>query len=53
MEEGEQKVCLAEVPLELAEETALQVQVQLLEEMQVLEALEAEGEVEALAEGAI
>ena len=42
MEEGEHKLCLVEVPLELMEETLLQVQVQLLEEMEHREALEAE-----------
>ena len=48
MEEGEQKLCLAEPPLELGEKMLLQVQVQLLEEMQDMEALEAEEEGEAL-----
>lgn len=48
--EGEQKLCLAEPTLEVMEETPPQVQTQLLEEMQVLEALAAEAEVEALVE---
>ena len=51
MEEGEQRLCLVEPTLELMEETPLKVQVQLLEEMQDMEALEAEEEVEALVEG--
>lgn len=50
MVEGEQKLCLAEPTLEVMEETPPQVQTQLLEEMQVLEALAAEAEVEALVE---
>ena len=48
--EGEQKLCLAEPTLELLENLLLQVQTQLLEEMQDLEALAAEVEVEALVE---
>ena len=44
MEEGERKLCLAEPTLELTEETPLQVQMQLLEEMQDMEALEVEVE---------
>lgn len=51
--EGEQKLCLAEPTLEIGEETPPQVQTQLLEEMQDLEALAAEVEVEALVEGVI
>ena len=50
MEEGEQKVCLAEPTLELMEEMLLQVQMQLLGAMQVLEALAAEAVLEALVE---
>ena len=50
MEEGEQRLCLAEPTLELMEEVLLQVQVQLLEVMEGGEALEVEGEAEALAE---
>ena len=42
MEEGEQKLCLVEPTLELTEEMPLQVQVQLTEEMQDMEALVAE-----------
>ena len=53
MEEGEQKLCLVEHTLELVEEAPLQVQVQLLEEMQDMEALEAEEEAEALVEGVV
>ena len=45
--EEEQKLCLAEALLELMEIGLLQVQMQLLEEMQDLEALEAEVEAEA------
>ena len=49
--EGEQKLCLAEVLLELTEKVPLQVQMQLLEEMEHREALAAvavlEEEVEA------
>lgn len=48
--EGEQKLCLAEPTLEMGEETPPQVQVQLLEEMQDLEALAAEVVQEALVE---
>ena len=51
--EGEQKLCLVEPTLELVEEVPLQVQVQLLEEMQGGEALEAEEGVEALVERVI
>ena len=50
MGEGERKLCLAELPLELTEEAPLQVQVQLLEEVEDREALAAEEEAEALAE---
>ena len=50
MEEGEQKVCLAEPKLEKVEETPLQVQLQLLEEMQDGEALAAEVVLEAKVE---
>ena len=50
MEEGEQKVCLAEPTLELMEEKPLQVQVQLMEEMQDMEALAAEEVLEAKVE---
>ena len=50
MEEGERKLCLVGVPLELTEETALQVQMQLLELMEDREALEAGEEAEALVE---
>ena len=46
MEEGEQKLCLVELTLELMEETPLQVQVQLMEKMEGGEALEAGEEVE-------
>ena len=46
MEEGEQKVCLAEPTLELGEKTPLQVQMQLTEKMEGGEALEAEAAVE-------
>ena len=53
MVEGEQKLCLVEPTLELVEEVPLQVQVQLLEEMQGGEALEAEEGVEALVERVI
>ena len=42
MEEGEQKVCLVEVPLERMEEMLMQVQMQLLEEREDREALAAE-----------
>ena len=49
--EGEgRKLCLVEVLLELMEEALLQVQVQLLEEMEHREALEAEEGVEERAE---
>lgn len=48
--EEEQKLCLAEVKLEPLEEELLKVQMQLLEGMQVLEALAAEAEVGAMAE---
>lgn len=48
--EGEQKLCLAEVKLEPLEEELLKVQMQLLEEMQALEALAAAADVEALVE---
>ena len=50
MVEGERKLCLAEVPLELTEKGALQVQVELLEEMEGGEALAAEEEAEAKVE---
>ena len=50
MEEGEQKLCLVEPTLELAEKAPLQVQVQLLEEMEGGEALAAEEGVVALVE---
>ena len=50
MVEGEHELCLVEPPLELGEEMPLQVQVQLLEEMQDMEALAAEGAAE---EGAV
>ena len=48
MEEGEHKLCLAEVQLHLGEETPLQVQMQVLELVEDKEALEAveEGGVE-------
>ena len=49
--EGEQKLCLVEPTLELTEKAPIQVQVQLLEEMEALEALAAEEEEEALVEG--
>ena len=42
MEEGEQKLCLVEPTLELAEKAPLKVQMQLLEEMEGGEALAAE-----------
>lgn len=48
MGEGEQKLCLVEPTLELTEKEPLKVQVQLLEEMEGGEALEAEEDVEAL-----
>ena len=51
MEEGEHKLCLAEPLLEQMEEKPLQVQVQLLEEVEDREALEAEEEEGALVEG--
>ena len=41
MEEGEHELCLVVVPLGLMEEALLQVQVQVMEEMQGMEALEA------------
>lgn len=47
MAEGERKLCLVEPPLELMEEMPLQVQMQLLEKMQDMEALEAEEGAEA------
>ena len=50
MEEGEQKLCLAEPALEIVERGLLQVQMQLMEEMQALEALAAEAVLEARAE---
>ena len=50
MGEGEQRLCLVEPTLELAEETPLQVQMQLLEKMEGGEALEAGEEVEEAAE---
>ena len=50
MEEGEQKLCLVEPTLELLAETPLQVQVQLMEEMEDMEALGAEEEEEAAEE---
>ena len=46
MEEGEHKLCLVEPLLELKEKMLLQIQMQLLEEMQVLEALGAEEDAE-------
>ena len=42
MEEGEHELCLVEPTLEPMEETPLEVQVRLLEEMAVMEALAAE-----------
>ena len=53
MEEGEQKLCLAEPTLELTEEAPLQVQVQLLEKMEGGGALEAEVVLEEAAEWAV
>lgn len=53
MEEEGQKVCLVEVPLEIGEKMPLQIQMQLLEEMQDLEALEAEAGAEAEVEKVI
>ena len=50
MEEGGRKLCLVVVLLELGEETPLQVQVQLTEEMEHREALEAGEDVEELEE---
>ena len=50
MGEGEQRLCLVEPPLELMEETPLQVQMQLLEEMQDMEALVVEEVMEAAAD---
>lgn len=46
--EGEQKLCLAEPTLEIREKMLLQVQMLLLEEMQDLEALEAEADAEGM-----
>ena len=46
MEEGEQKGCLVEPKLEKKEEMPLQVQMQLLEAMEGMEALEAVAEQE-------
>ena len=51
MVEGEQKLCLVEPTLELAEKAPLKVQVQLMEEMQDMEALAAGEEVEGVVEG--
>ena len=51
--EGEQKLCLVELTLELMEKKPLQVQMQLLEEMQDMEALEAEGVLEGEVEEVI
>ena len=50
MVEGERKLCLVGVLLELMEDTPLQVQMQLMEEMEHKEALEAGEEAEALVE---
>ena len=50
MAEGEHELCLAEPMLELEEETPLQVQVQLMEEMQDMEALGAAEVLEAMVE---
>ena len=50
MEEGERKLCLAEPPLELKEETPLQVQMQILELVEDREALAAEVVLEEEAE---
>ena len=50
MGEGEQKLCLVELTLELMEEMPLQVQVQLLEKMEDGEALAAEVALEERAE---
>ena len=47
MEEGERKLCLVVVRRELTEETLVQVQLQLLELMEGVEALAAEEEAEA------
>ena len=49
MEEGEQRLCLAEPTLELVEKTPLQVQMQLQEKMEDGEALAAEVVLEVLA----
>lgn len=51
MVEGERKLCLVGVPLEIAENRLLQVQMQLLEAMEDGEALAAEEVLEALVEG--
>ena len=53
MVEGEQKLCLAEPPLELMERVPLKVQMQLLEEMQDMEASVVEEAAEALVERVI
>ena len=50
MVEEERKLCLVGVPLELTEETPLQVQMQLLEEMEDREALAAEVVLEVMAD---
>ena len=52
MAEEEQELCLAEPTLEIREETPLQVQVQVMEEMQDMEALEAEEVLEVEVEAA-
>lgn len=50
MGEGEHKLCLVEPTLERMEKVPLQVQVQLLEAMEDMEALEVEAAAEATAE---
>ena len=50
MEEEEHELCLVEPTLELMEETPLQVQGQVMEEMQDMEALAAEEVLEEAAE---
>ena len=50
MEEGERKLCLVELPLELGEKTPLQVQMELMEEMEDREALAAEVVLEVMAD---
>ena len=53
MEEGEQKLCLVELTLELTEKAPLKVQMQLLEKMEGGEALAAEVVQEVLVEEVI